>query len=86
MRIDGTSALGPMNSWEESGEKSVATVRVGEQSLSDVAQRLGFDRDSLQKANPNLSETSKLTPGQEIRLPQRAARAEDSEANSEKIK
>ena len=84
MRIDGTSVLGP--SWDSSTEKNVATVRAGETFLSDVAQRTGFDADSLQKANPHISHTSKLTPGQEVRLPERAARGDDSEANSEKIK
>lgn len=86
MRIDGTSALGPMDGWENSSETSVTTVRANEKSLSDVAQRLGVDSDSLRKANPHLSDIAKLNAGQEIRLPERAARAEDSEANSEKIK
>ena len=86
MRIDGTSALGPMDGWENSSGTSVTTVRADERFLSDVAQRLGVDSDSLRKANPDLSGTAKLTAGQEIRLPERAARGEDSEANSEKIK
>ena len=86
MRIDGTSALGPIDGWEKSSEKSVTTVQAGERSLPDVAQRLGVDSDCLQKANPHLSDTTKLTPGQEIRLPQMAVSGEDSEANSEKIR
>ena len=85
MRIDGTSALGPIGGWEDSSDKSVTTVRAGE-GFSDVAHRLGVEPDSLRKANPHLSETAKLTPGQELRVPMRAARNEDSEANSEKIK
>ena len=87
MRIDGTSALGPIGGWQESSDKSMTTVRAGEGFLSDVAHRLGVEPDHLRKANPHLSETATLTPGQEIRLPLRAARSdEDSEANSEKIK
>ncbi|HMK22065.1 MAG TPA: LysM peptidoglycan-binding domain-containing protein [Terriglobales bacterium] len=88
MRIDGTSALGPIGEdWEGSGEKNVTTVRLGESFLSDVAHRVGVESDSLRKANPHLSETAKLTPGQEIRLPRRAARGDDdSEANSEKVR
>ena len=86
MRIDGTSALGPIGGWGDSSDQSVTTVRAGEGFLSDVAHRLGVEPDSLRKANPHLSETAKLTPGQELRLPLRAARNEDSEANSEKIK
>lgn len=83
--IDGTSALGPIGSgWDKSGDKGVTTVQSGERYLSDVAQRVGVDSHSLQEANPHLSETTKLTTGQEIRLPLRAARGGDSEANSEK--
>ena len=86
MRIDGTSALGPVGGWDEPGDQNVTTVRAGEGFLSDVAHRLGMEADSLRKANPHLSETAKLTPGKEVRVPLRAARNEDSEANSEKVK
>ena len=86
MRIDGTSALGPIDSWESSSRSNVTTVRAGESFLSDIAHRMGVDADSLKKANPHLSETAKLSPGQEVRLPQMAMSDEDSEANSEKIK
>ncbi len=52
----------------------VAFVQPGETNLSQVAQRLAakgvrVDLDSLRKANPHLSDSTKLTPGQQIRLP-----------------
>lgn len=58
------------NSYSQSDDKSVTTVQVGENNLSDVAGRLGVDSQDLQKANPQLSDTSVLKAGQEIKLPQ----------------
>jgi LysM repeat protein len=43
---------------------------MGESKLSEVAQRLGVDAESLQAANPQIPDTEKLKVGQEILLPQ----------------
>lgn len=55
---------------ESSGDSSVATVRQGETKLSEVATRLGADHGALLQANPNLSPSTRLKAGQEIRLAQ----------------
>jgi hypothetical protein len=52
-----------------SNEVSVATVQAGESNISQVASRLGFDVGQLLQSNPQISETSKLQPGQDIYLP-----------------
>ena len=70
-RIDGPSGPGPISQHLENDYEGVATVRVGENRLADVADRLGIDRHALQNANPNLPEGASLKAGQEIRLPQR---------------
>src|SRR6516164_7579703 len=64
-------AGGPLpidDTYSQSDDKSVTTVQVGENKLSDVAKRLGADPKDLQEANPQISGT--LKAGQEINLPQ----------------
>ena len=51
---------------------STATVQLGENNLSQVAQRLGIDLDSLLRANPQVSDPNKIQAGQEINVPQAA--------------
>src|SRR5215467_11631747 len=53
----------------EASAGTVATVQSGESTLSEVAKRLGVDLESLLQANPGLSESSKLQPGQDVRVP-----------------
>ena len=53
----------------DSNNNSAATVQVGENNLSQVAQRLGIDLNSLMQANPRLVDGS-VNPGQDIHLPQ----------------
>ncbi len=48
---------------------STAVVQLGENSLSGIANRVGVNLNDLIKANPQISNPDKLTPGQEIRLP-----------------
>jgi hypothetical protein len=45
------------------------TVQLGENRLSDVAERTGYELSSLLKANPQIKNPDDLTPGQEIKLP-----------------
>ena len=68
-RIDGSAGPIPVSSSTSSG-KSVATVQLGESKLSQVAQRLGIDSDSLHAANPHIADANKLKVGQEVNLPQ----------------
>jgi LysM repeat protein len=72
-RIDGTSPAGAYNYGSDSPDAPTATVRLGETSLAQVAQRLGLDPNALQQANPKITDPSKLTVGQELRLPVSAA-------------
>jgi hypothetical protein len=70
-RING--AVGPIpvgTIGTKSTDNPAATVQVGESQLSEVAQRLGIDTNSLQNANPQISDPAKLKVGQEIYLPQ----------------
>jgi len=48
-------------------------VQVGETQLSQVAQRLGINLASLQQANPQIADPTKIQPGQDIHLPQSSA-------------
>jgi tetratricopeptide (TPR) repeat protein len=52
---------------------SVATVQLGENNLTQVAQRLGIDLNSLIGANPQLANGTSVKPGQDILLPRLAA-------------
>jgi hypothetical protein len=68
-RIDGTSPASTYNYGSDATDAPTATVRLGETSLAQVAQRLGLDPDALQQANPKITDPSKLMVGQELRLP-----------------
>lgn len=50
-------------------DDKTTTVQKGEQSLSDVARRLGVSAESLKQANPQLANANNLTAGREIKLP-----------------
>jgi LysM repeat protein len=67
--VGGTGAAGPGGSSPEN--EGVATVRVGENTVSDVASRLGLDANTLLQANPQIKDPNqKLNAGQDIHLPQ----------------
>ena len=71
-RIDGTNAFVPVGGSSTAPSfNQTTTVRLGENTFSDVARRLGLDADNLRQANPRLCDTLKL--GQEIRLPGKPA-------------
>jgi hypothetical protein len=66
------STIGPASTFDlgsASDSSPVATVRLGETSLSDISKRLGIDKDSLQQANPQISDPSSLKVGQQVFLP-----------------
>jgi LysM repeat protein len=46
-----------------------ATVQVGEQTMGQVAGRLGLNPDQLLAANPHIKDPNDLKAGQEINLP-----------------
>jgi hypothetical protein len=70
-RIDGAAGPIPVGTTgTKTTDNPAATVQVGESKLSEVAQRLGIDTNSLQNANPQISDPAKLKVGQEINLPQ----------------
>jgi LysM repeat protein len=70
-RIDGNpGSVSPFDLPDHSTNQSLETVQFGENKLSDVAQRLGVDVQSLIQANPHLGEGAVLKAGQDIRLPQ----------------
>ena len=67
-RIDGANGFVPVSGSSTAPSlNETTTVRLGENTLSDVAQRLGLDADHLRQANPHLCDTLKV--GQEICLP-----------------
>ena len=70
--VGGTGAAGYGGSSPEN--EAVATVRVGENTVSDVAGRLGLEVHTLLQANPQIKDPNqKLNAGQDIRLPQEPA-------------
>jgi LysM domain len=82
-RIDGSSPAGAYSFGADSTDAPTATVRFGENTLAQVAQRLGLDPDALQQANPKITDPSKLTIGQELRLPVcQSPSTSDSEATA----
>ncbi|MEW6730043.1 MAG: LysM peptidoglycan-binding domain-containing protein [Acidobacteriota bacterium] len=46
-----------------------ASVRLGESSLSQIAERLGLSQEALRTANPQIADPDNLKVGQEILLP-----------------
>lgn len=54
---------------ERSSPREITTVQIGEGSLDQVAQRLGVAADTLHQANPQLSDPTRVLPGQELNLP-----------------
>ena len=82
-RIDGSGPAGAYSFGADSTDAPTATVRFGENTLAQVAQRLGLDPDALQQANPKITDPSKLTIGQELRLPVcQSPATSDSEATA----
>jgi methyl-accepting chemotaxis protein len=69
-RVDRNAPAGMPGVGTQSDDNSVATVRVGETTLSDVAKRLNLDPGALLTTNPRIADRTRLTIGQEIRLPQ----------------
>lgn len=52
------------------GEQTgTAVVGETEKNLSDVAKRLGVSVESLKEANPEITDSSPLSPGQKLKLP-----------------
>jgi hypothetical protein len=67
MKIDGLKGEPTDNRHPDSIETT--TVKVGEKSLVDVADRLGVNRDQLMNANPHIKDPRYLQVGQEVHLP-----------------
>ncbi|MCI0416620.1 LysM domain-containing protein [bacterium] len=67
LRIGGSSDVRQSSS--SGNDDQTVTVRSDENNLSDVARRLGFTEQELRQANPQISNSGNLNPGQEIRLP-----------------
>lgn len=57
-----------------------ATVQLGEHNISQVASRLGFNKEDLLVANPQIKDPSNLNVGQEIHLPTRPTPKDQSNA------
>ena len=67
--VGGPGAAGYGGSTPEN--EAVATVRMGENTVSDVAGRLGLDVNTMLQANPQIKDPNqKLNAGQELNLPQ----------------
>ena len=72
MPINNTGAASGASSGAPDGTTpSVATVQVGDVTISDVANRLKVDTDALLQANPQIKDVhQRLSAGQELSLPQ----------------
>src|SRR5215472_7386243 len=68
-RVDGTSVAQTFDLGSGVSDSPVATVRLGENTLAQVAQRLGLDSGALLQANPQIADPNQLMVGQDIRLP-----------------
>lgn len=64
--IKGESTDSPHKDWIE---KSTTTVQVRENSLEQLASRLGVNHSDLLAANPHIKDPSHLSVGQEIFVP-----------------
>jgi len=69
-RIDTSGAGATYVPGADLDDTAIDNVRLGETSLSQVAQRLGLDPDALRQANPQISDPNHLMVGQEVRLPE----------------
>jgi LysM repeat protein len=78
MKIGSSTGLAP--DWGSSPDPAVTQTRTGE-TLALVASRLGVSVEDLQRANPQIGDPNKLTPGLEIRIP--APALDDSAGNAE---
>jgi murein DD-endopeptidase MepM/ murein hydrolase activator NlpD len=70
------SSIGPAPAFDfepVSDSGPVAIVQSGETSFSEIAKRLGIDKDSLRQANPQISDPTGLKVGQQVFLPGRLA-------------
>jgi len=74
------SSTGGVPDWGSSPDPAVTQTRTGE-TLALIASRLGVSVEDLQRANPQIGDPNKLTPGLEIRIP--APAIDDSAANGE---
>lgn len=70
-KLGSTIGPAPAFDFDHGSERPVATVQLGETSLSDIARRLGIDKDGLQQANPQISNPTSLKVGQQVQLPPR---------------
>ena len=68
-RIDASDAGSTYVPGTDLDDNPIDNVRLGETSLSQVAQRLGLDPDALRQANPQISDPDHLMVGQGVRLP-----------------
>lgn len=66
MKIGSSTGVAP--DWASSPNPAVTQTRAGE-TLALVASRLGVSLEDLQKANPQIADPNRLTPGLEIRIP-----------------
>ncbi len=71
--VNRSAAFNPGFDSSSSNDAAVATVQSGESDISQVANRLGYDVGCLLQANPQITDTAKLQPGQDIYLPSSTA-------------
>ena len=67
MRVNSTAAAAGWS--DQDPELTTTAVRMGENTLAQVALRLGVSTQDLQNANPQVKNPNALTAGLELRLP-----------------
>jgi hypothetical protein len=67
--VGSSTAPDGANAYASESNETATTAQIGEDNLSQVAQRLGVDLETLRGANPQVSESGKIQAGQEIHLP-----------------
>jgi|GEM_PF-6611101 len=75
----GSGRLSEFTSKISEGQTDSTSVKLGEKSLAEVAERLGVSEEKLLAANPKLTRAGELKAGQELKLPQATKEAVGTE-------
>lgn len=83
--VGGATNAAPVGTQSGGAQAEVATVRQGEKTLAQVADRVGYSESELKKANPQIKNPNQLNVGQDIRLPEKVTTPRAGEDSMEKV-